>query len=305
MQLAILPRFGGERVCDNMQVRTDFLDRMVWQEVRALLEEPQRLEQEYQRRLQASDGDDKDLVAIQTQIVKVQKGIARLIDSYAEGFLEKQEFKPRISRLRQRLRDLETQEQAIADEQARQTELRLVIAHLDNFAATVRDNLDKADWLTKRELIRTLVRRVEIGKDDVQVVFRVPPIPFDSGPDGARLQHCWWRAVADTGEPAVGRSGPGTRAAGALLLSLRGRLQYLRENTSSRGAGAGLYRHLLGRTPTPPGEPVQKCGSLRGRTPILGVSPLAWRATGVSTPEHPTHQAADSGHHAPQSRGGV
>jgi site-specific DNA recombinase len=188
-------RFGGERVCDNMQVRTDFLDQMVWQEVCALLEEPQRLEQEYQRRLQASDGDDKDLVAIQTQIVKVRKGIARLIDSYAEGFLEKQEFKPRISRLRQRLRDLETQEQEIADEQARQTELRLVIARLDNFAATVRDTLDKADWLTKRELIRTLVRRVEIGKDDVQVVFRVPPIPFDSGPDGASLQHCWWRPV--------------------------------------------------------------------------------------------------------------
>jgi site-specific DNA recombinase len=199
-------RFGGERVCDNMQVRTDFLDQMVWQEVCALLEEPQRLEQEYQRRLQASDGDDKDLVAIQTQIVKVRKGIARLIDSYAEGFVEKQEFEPRISRLRQRLHDLETHEQEIADEQARQTELRLVIARLENFAATVRDNLDKVDWLTKRELIRTLVRRVEIGKDDVQVVFRVAPIPFDSGPDGASLQHCWWRAFAIAGQRSLARA---------------------------------------------------------------------------------------------------
>ena len=186
-------RFGGERVCDNMQVRTDFLDHMVWQEVRALLEEPQRLEQEYQRRLQTPDRDNQNLVAIQTQIVKVRKGIARLIDSYTDGFVEKQEFEPRIRRLRRRLRDLETQEQEIADEQAHQAELRLVIAGLENFAATVRDNFDEADWLTKRELIRTLVKRVEIGKDDVQVVFRVAPIPFDSGPDGASLQHCWWR----------------------------------------------------------------------------------------------------------------
>ena len=46
-------RFGGERICDNLQVRTDMLDEWVWNEVCALLEEPQRLEQEYQRRLQA------------------------------------------------------------------------------------------------------------------------------------------------------------------------------------------------------------------------------------------------------------
>ena len=202
-------RFGGERVCDNMQVRTDFLDQRVWQEVRTLLEEPQRLEQEYQRRLQTPDRDNQNLVAIQTQIVKVRKGIARLIDSYTAGFVEKQEFEPRISRLRRRLRALETQVQEIADEQTRQTELRLVIAGLENFAATVRDNLDETDWLTKRELIRTLVKHVEIGKDDVQVVFRVAPIPFDSGPDGASLQHCRWRGLTRTFEYGPGRSGSG------------------------------------------------------------------------------------------------
>jgi site-specific DNA recombinase len=198
-------RFGGERVCDNMQVRTDFLDQMVWQEVRALLEEPQRLEQEYQRRLQVPDGDGQDLVAIQTQIVKVRKGITRLIDSYTEGFVEKQEFEPRISRLRQRLRDLETQQQEITDEQARQAELRLVIAGLENFAATVKDHLDEVDWLTKRELIRTLVKCVEIGKDDVQIVFRVAPIPLDSGPGGANSQHCWRREGTSLRCPLVTR----------------------------------------------------------------------------------------------------
>ena len=46
-------RFGAERICDNLQVRTDKLDEWLWQEVCALLEEPQRLQQEYQRRLDA------------------------------------------------------------------------------------------------------------------------------------------------------------------------------------------------------------------------------------------------------------
>ncbi len=197
-------RFGGERICDNMQTRTDMLDQLVWQEVCALLEEPQRLEQEYQRRLQTPDKENENLTVIQAQVVKVRKGIARLIDSYAEGFIEKQEFEPRINRLRQRLTNLETQAQQISDEMAHQTELRLIITRLEDFATKVQDGLAEADWLAKRELIRTLVKRVEIGKEEVNVVFRVTPIPFDSSPDRGSLQHCSGRVIA-----AASQSTPG------------------------------------------------------------------------------------------------
>lgn len=44
-------RFGGVRLCWNKQLRTDLVDEAVWQEVCRLLEHPERLEQEYRRRL--------------------------------------------------------------------------------------------------------------------------------------------------------------------------------------------------------------------------------------------------------------
>ncbi|MGD2105205.1 MAG: recombinase family protein [Anaerolineae bacterium] len=184
-------RFGGERVCDNMQVRTDMLDQLVWQEVCALLEEPQRLEQEYRRRLQTPSKEEQELAVLQTQVVKVRKGIARLIDSYAEGFIEKQEFEPRIRRLRQRLAGLEDQTQQITDAKARQAELRLVVTRLEDFAAQAKERLEEADWPTRRELIRTLIKRVEIDREQVNIVFRVTPVPFDLSPDRGSLQHCW------------------------------------------------------------------------------------------------------------------
>ncbi len=115
----------------------------------------------------------------------------QLIDSYTEGFIEKQEFEPRISHLRQRLSALEDQAQQIKNELAQQAELHLVITRLEDFAAQVKDGLVEADWLTKRELIRTLVKRIEIGKEQVNIVFRVTPDPFNSGPDRGNLQHCW------------------------------------------------------------------------------------------------------------------
>jgi len=58
-----------------------------------------------------------------------------------------------------------------------------VITHLEEFSAKVKDGLAEADWLTKRELIRTLVKQVNVGKEDVTIVFRVTPDPFVADPN--------------------------------------------------------------------------------------------------------------------------
>ncbi|HZD61144.1 MAG TPA: recombinase family protein [Anaerolineae bacterium] len=183
-------RFGGERVCDNLQVRTDKLDEWVWKEVCTLLQDPARLAHEYQRRLTQPDARE-DLDIVKAQLTKLRQGIARLIDSYTEGFIDKQEFEPRIKRLRERLVKLEEQNHKIKKELSRDAELRLIITQLSDFAAKVKDSLSEADWFTKRDLIRMLVKRIEVGKDKVNIVFRVDPNPFDLGPPGDILQHCW------------------------------------------------------------------------------------------------------------------
>ncbi|MBM0742174.1 zinc ribbon domain-containing protein, partial [Phormidium sp. CLA17] len=58
-------RFGGDRICSNLQVRTDLLEMAVWQQVQALLENPQRLTQEYTRRAQAPK-QGQHLTALET-----------------------------------------------------------------------------------------------------------------------------------------------------------------------------------------------------------------------------------------------
>jgi site-specific DNA recombinase len=155
-------RFGGERICTNPQVRTDLLDLTVWQEVCGLLEDPQRVEQEYQRRLAPPQDDERS--SVEAQLGKLRQGLARLIDRYAEGLIDKTEFEPRITRLRQRIASLEEQAQQIAQAAALQDELRLIIGRLDAFVVQVRDRLAEADWATRREIIRALVKRVEMGE---------------------------------------------------------------------------------------------------------------------------------------------
>jgi len=191
-------RFGGERICDNLQLRTDRLEQTVWEEVCALLRDQQRLQQEYQRRLNSPKLQDPNLAVLQAQRSKIQQGMARLIDSYAEGFVQKAEFEPRITRLRQRLTALEEQAQHLQDQENLQLEFQTVIRRLEEFGEKVNDQLAQADWPMRRELIRLLVKRVEIGKDEIKVVFRIPPDPNELDPTMQNMQHCWRSNVAIT-----------------------------------------------------------------------------------------------------------
>jgi site-specific DNA recombinase len=185
-------RYQGERRCDARMVAVEPLDDAVWTEVRRLLEAPARVLEEYQRRVDAAQASPRrlELDALSRRLTKAHGAIGRLIDSYAEGLIEKAEFEPRIAELRRRATRLESEVSAlqIAEEQA--YSLQLVIGKLDRFAELVRHRLETVDWVLQRDIICTLVKRIEVSDDVVRVVFRVDPGP--SGPLEPRrvLPHC-------------------------------------------------------------------------------------------------------------------
>ncbi len=190
-----LPRFGGKRWCWNKELRMDQTDAAVWREVCQVLEEPEHLEQEYRQRLQPQQKPEEQ-EGLDAQMGKLRRGIARLIDSYADGLIDKQEFEPRVTHMRERLQRMEEQLQHLQEEAEVEGELRLILGRLETFAAKVKDGLHDADFQTSREIIRALVKRVEIDEQQIRVVFRVSPLSAAPASDGAspNLQH-WGRRV--------------------------------------------------------------------------------------------------------------
>ncbi len=59
----------------------------MWEEVKCLLQNPDRLAQEYQRRLLEIENTplEQKSIALEKQIAKLQQGISRLIDGYTQG----------------------------------------------------------------------------------------------------------------------------------------------------------------------------------------------------------------------------
>jgi len=181
-------RFGGERICDNKQVRTQRLDDLVWQQVTELLAHPERLKQEYQRRLDTLEQNERvnaDTAALEKQKGHLEKGKSRLIDSYADGIIDKADFDPKIAHMKIKLQQIDLQIEESNRYQVGQFELFLVINRLEEFADAVNDRLNTLDFNTKREIIRALVKRIEIHREEIVVVFRVDPDPGFNTDEGS------------------------------------------------------------------------------------------------------------------------
>jgi site-specific DNA recombinase len=184
-------RFNGQRMCTSPSLRQEALDEAVWNDVRQFLADPARVERELQRRLQGDhDGVQQMNQKLSAQAAKVRRGIARLIDAYEQGLLDKDEFEPRIKSARRQLSLLEEQLQNQVDQQERAREMRLVIDNLETFSREVMSGLEHADWQTRRDILTTLVKQVEVGSQEIRIVYRVDLSPFDQRPSRGVSKHC-------------------------------------------------------------------------------------------------------------------
>jgi site-specific DNA recombinase len=180
-------RCDRERVCWNKSVRMEPLDNAVWDDVRSLLTDPGRVEAEYRRRQDDKNDPQKTNGEAVERLVQItRRRIARLLDAYEDGLMDRQEFEPRIRRARERLLQLEAEAEQERQCRASERELRDLLSQLDQFGQRVHDGLSEADWPTRREIIRTLVKRIEIDESEVRVVYKVNPFPFVNGPDQER-----------------------------------------------------------------------------------------------------------------------
>jgi site-specific DNA recombinase len=187
----IASRLGGVAICNNKLLNRSRIDTAVWEDVRGLLLDPSRLAAEHRRRLDGpAEPTDPKATSATKKVAAVRRSIEKLIDSYQDGYLEKGEFEPRIRGLRERLIQLETAAAGLAKQERSEEEVRLVIGALEQFAAGVRERLDSSDFLTQRDLIRTLVDRIEVGEESVRIVYKVNIVPFERGPSRGLLQHC-------------------------------------------------------------------------------------------------------------------
>lgn len=181
-------RHGGEAVCTNKVVHRCVEDA-VWSDLCALLKDPERLQREFERRLDEPKRQEVNGAHLQSSIAQLKRRIGRLIDAYENGWLEKAEFEPRVQRAKERL-VCEQENWAQCQRDASNSEqLRMVFGDFRVFCQQMGQGLDQADFATRRALLRLLVNRIEVDQDEIRIVYKVQPRAIQNHSNGV-LQDC-------------------------------------------------------------------------------------------------------------------
>ena len=183
-------RRGERRMCTMPTVSMADLDAAVWNDVSAMLRDPQRVRAEYERRRREPTATEPQRRDWETRRRRAQSGLDRLINAYAEELIDKAEFEPRVRQAKQRLKELDAEDKLLKQRETRDDQAKEVIHRLEQFAAHVRAGLEHADRRKRRDIVRALVKRVELSRNDVRIVYRVDLCPFEPGPKRGQLRHC-------------------------------------------------------------------------------------------------------------------
>ena len=174
----------GKR-CTSGPVRADELDPVVWAEVRRLLEHPELVGAEIDRRLAAARTEHpaaRRREALKRDLTRASAAVERLIEAYQEQLISLDELRARMPALRKRQTALQAQLDSL-DAELHDVETYLQLADtLEGFLGRLTTGLDQVDIAGQQRILRLVVREVLIGGDDDTITIR-HSIPTPTGPD--------------------------------------------------------------------------------------------------------------------------
>ena len=185
-------RLSGS-ICNNRPVRQDLLDEVVWTEIVRLLEDPRLIQNEIERRLAAAreaDPTKRREEGLRRDVVRIRKGIDRLLTAYQEGLLPIEELRERMPQLRRRQQASTAELQAIADQSVTRAAYLRLAETLITFLTRLRSSASALDVSERQRIVRLLVKEVLVGDDKI-IIRHCIPLPNRSddgdGPSTGRI----------------------------------------------------------------------------------------------------------------------
>ena len=183
-------------LCDMPSVRGDWLDNIVWEWAKMIIESPENLkdgldmvQQELQQENQALF---ERIGIVEEQINNYQAQLDRLLDLYLDGNFPKEVLTERKARLEEMLVSLQSEHNDLMAHVRNVTMTDDQLKYIEEFCATIRTGLDMADFVTKRHIIELLDIRGKIAFENGQKVIYLkclidpneqqPPLPIRTSP---------------------------------------------------------------------------------------------------------------------------
>jgi site-specific DNA recombinase len=153
-------------------VRTDYLDKLVWEHISELLANPALIRAEIARRLnqlRTADPTTAQQQRLTQALSKASAAITRLIKAYQEELISLDELRERMPELRSRETNLRTQLDAVATQLVDRDAYLKLATNLEDFLARLQNNTTMATVPEQQRVLRLLVKDILIGPERILI----------------------------------------------------------------------------------------------------------------------------------------
>ena len=150
------------------------LELIVWNEVKNLLNDPDKLVSAVKRNLPTDEDSKKEIDNLKRQLSDTEKGMTQLIDLIASGIVElDSKIKQKLTQLKQRRELLERRIKEANKESGLALFSRQDMKNLKRLASEIIKNIDDLEFEEKQQLVRSMVSQVYIS-GRIQGTYHLP-----------------------------------------------------------------------------------------------------------------------------------
>jgi site-specific DNA recombinase len=175
-------------VCDNPPIRQDHLDAVVWTELLRLLEDPELIQAELDRRTEAARNADplrQRQENLRREQNRLAKNMDRLLTAYQEGLMSLDQLRARMPELRKQEQAVQSELQSLETMAADQTKYLRLVETLGDFRARLRANASTLSVKDRQTILRLLVKEVLVDRDTLTIRHSIPAPDSGLEPSGA------------------------------------------------------------------------------------------------------------------------
>jgi site-specific DNA recombinase len=163
--------------CQCRPIRQDYLDELVWEKVVGLLNAPELVQAEIQRRVEenlSSDPVQQRKLRLERESKRIASQLDKLLDAYQEDLIGLGDLRTRAPDLRHRQAAIEKELEGVALQALEKNRLMQLNASLENFLAALRQSAKTLEVVERQKIVRLITKQIIVNGDTLTIQHSIP-----------------------------------------------------------------------------------------------------------------------------------
>jgi site-specific DNA recombinase len=189
--------------CQCRPIRQDYLDELVWEEVVQLLNEPELVRAEIERRIQESQSSDpvqQRKLRLERELKRIASQLDKLLDAYQEDLIGLGDLRSRAPELRRRQAAIEKELEGVALQALEKSRLTQLHASMENFLAALRQSAKNLEVVERQKVVRLVIKQIVVNGDALTIQHSIPISQSNESQPRASYALCTRRPFAVAGQ---------------------------------------------------------------------------------------------------------